>query len=150
AHVTTSTTSPSPVQSTSAPSAPNARQYVTQDQLTAQLGQIDNALRSLFYQQQSAPGSQLASGGIFNNIAVSQSIHNLSNVSLSDVTVSGVSGLTAADIPNLSGSYLPLSGGTMSGVLTAPSLLLTSTTSTSTISGSIQAGDDSQNTAFNF
>jgi len=41
----------------------------------------------------------------------SQRINQLSNI-----TVSGVSGLTSADIPDLSSKYLPLGGGTLSAL----------------------------------
>ncbi|MFA6243674.1 MAG: hypothetical protein WC655_22215, partial [Candidatus Hydrogenedentales bacterium] len=38
-------------------------------------------------------------------------IDNLANVTISNATVNGISGLTASNIPDLSGTYLPLSGG---------------------------------------
>ena len=49
--------------------------------------------------------------GLQNEIAQTSRINNLSNI-----TVSGISGLTASDIPAL--SYVPLSGGTITGNLT--------------------------------
>lgn len=116
-----------------------SQNYITQDQLAAQLQQATNALRSLIYQQVSAPNSPLASGGALNNIAVSQRIDQLANVTASNLTVHGVSGLTAADIPTgiTASNYLPLIGGTLSGVLTAPYFVATSTTATSTFAGGI-------------
>jgi hypothetical protein len=99
--------------------------YVTQDELTAQIEQAANALRSLIYQNESAPGSLPATGGYTNEIALSNDIDNLSGSSkrpltISDATLNNVSGLTAAEIPDLSGTYLPLTGGTISGPLTVP------------------------------
>jgi hypothetical protein len=97
--------------------------YVTQDELTAQIEQAANALRSLIYQNESAPNSVYATGGYTNDIAISNRIDNLSGSSngpltISDATFNNVSGLTASEIPDLSGTYLPLTGGTISGPLT--------------------------------
>jgi hypothetical protein len=97
--------------------------YVTQDELTAQIEQAANALRSLIYQNESAPNSVYATGGYTNDIALSNRIDNLSGsangpLTISDATFNNVSGLTAAEIPDLSGTYLPLTGGTISGPLT--------------------------------
>lgn len=63
--------------------------------------------------QQSAPVSEnVAAGGNYAApFAAAQRVDNLSNV-----TVHGVTGLTASDIPSL--SYLSLSGGTVTGDLT--------------------------------
>ena len=58
-----------------------------------------------------------ASGGYTNNIALTQRIDQLSGTKLSNVTVDGVSGLKTSEIPDLSGSYLSNSGGTLSGLL---------------------------------
>jgi hypothetical protein len=90
--------------------------YVTQDELAAQIEQATNALRSLIYQNDSAPNSLPASGGYTNDIALSNRIDNLSGSSngpltISDATFNNVSGLTASEIPDLSGSYLSTSGG---------------------------------------
>ena len=102
--------------------------YVTQDELTAQLAEAVNALRSLIYQNESAPNSVYATGGYTNEIALSNDIDNLSGSSngpltISDATFNNVSGLTAAEIPPL--NYFPASstiaiayGG--SGTSTAP------------------------------
>lgn len=88
---------------------------VTQDQLNNGFSQLGNSLRELVFQNMSAPNSLPSSGGYTNEIAAMQQINNLSNVTISNATVSGVSGLKASDIPAL--NYLPLSGavGTANG-----------------------------------
>src|SRR5580700_6094725 len=95
----------------------NATSYVTKDELTAQIEQSTNALRSLIYQNESAPNSLPASGGYTNNIAIANAIDQLSGTTLNNVTVNGISGLSAADIPTdiTASNYLPLSGGTLTG-----------------------------------
>ena len=67
--------------------------------------------------------------------AQGQRIDNLSGTNLSNITVSGVSGLTAADIPAL--SYMPLNGGAISGNVTLDSLL---SLASSTIGDGTRAG----------
>ncbi|MDI1346597.1 MAG: SGNH/GDSL hydrolase family protein, partial [Pseudolabrys sp.] len=49
--------------------------------------------------------------------AQGQRIDNLANVTISNATVNGITGLTASNIPDLSGTYLPLSGGTLNAGL---------------------------------
>src|SRR5665213_1571268 len=100
----------------SSPAGPS--DYVTQDQLTAAVQQATNALRTLLYSRESAPNSPAASGGYTNDIALASIIDQLSGTKLNNVTVNGISGLAASEIPNLSGTYLPLSGGTLTGALT--------------------------------
>ena len=111
---------------------------VTQAELSAAINQIN----SLVYQAQSVPNSLPASGGYANNIAMSQRIDQLSGTRLTNVSVIGVSGLVAADIPNLSSTYLTVTsaGNAASGLFlmnvgigtTSPTALLTiDSTSTS-------------------
>src|SRR5208282_2847453 len=111
--------------------------YVTQDQLAAQIEQAANALRSLIYQNDSAPNSLPASGGYTNEIALSNNIDNLSGSSngpltISDATLNNISGLTAAEIPTdiVAANYLPLSGGTLTGSLSVPTLSASTTSYT--------------------
>ena len=89
----------------------------------------------------------------FATFAQSSKIDTLSGTALSNISVSGVAGLTDADIPNsiTASNYLPLAGGTLtgdltltgtfivtgtqtlSGALTIPYLIATSTTASSTL-----------------
>jgi hypothetical protein len=100
---------------------------VSESELQNKLNNLENKLTSLIYQTTSGlyggtPASpvtnSIASGGVWNSIAVTNKIDHLSNI-----TVSGVSGLTASDIPSL--PYLSTSGGTLSGLL---NLTIASTT----------------------
>ena len=98
--------------------------YITQDELTAQIDQATNALRSLIYQNDSVPNSLPATGGYTNNIALANDIDQLTGTKLKNITVNGVAGLTAADIPpidlasKVTGVLSTSSGGT--GTSTAP------------------------------
>jgi hypothetical protein len=88
--------------------------------LTTQLQQLTNKLTSLVYQNVSAPNSVIATGGIINEIAATNRINQLSGVAITggtitNATINGISGLTAADIPAL--AYLSTSGGSLSGAL---------------------------------
>src|SRR5664280_3133080 len=94
--------------------------YVTQTDLTTQLQELQNKLTSLVYQNVSAPNSVIATGGITNEIAGASRINQLSGVAITggtitNATINGISGLTAADIPAL--AYLSTSGGSLSGAL---------------------------------
>lgn len=104
----------------SVPATPSSGTFVTQDQLNAGMSALNNSLRQLIFQDISAPASVPASGGYTNNIALSNRIDNLSGVIISNATISGVSGLKSSDIPSL--NYLSLSGGTLTGTLTVPTL----------------------------
>lgn len=114
------------------PTAAAPAGYVTQDALAAQLDELSNSFRQQFYGTLNSIPSNYAQGGIQSQIALAQKIDTLSNVTLSNTTVHGLSGLTAADIPSdiVAGNYLPLSGGTLTGNLTATSLTATNATTT--------------------
>ena len=104
--------------------------------------QATNALRSLMYANSaSAPAftpPQVAgngNGAVYG--AVAAPIDQLTGTKLTNVTVSGVSGLTASDIPSLSGSYLSLTGGTLTGAL------INSGTASSSFAGALGVGTTS-------
>jgi hypothetical protein len=122
----------------------DATSYVTKDELTAQIEQATNALRSLIYQNQSVPNSLPASGGFTNNIALATDIDQLSGTTLNNVTVNGISGLTAADIPTdiTASNYLPLSGGTLTGAF------VNTATSSSSFAGALGIGTTSPSDVF--
>jgi hypothetical protein len=101
--------------------------FVTQLQLQTQLEEVANSLKQMIYAQNSFQGSLPASGGYTNNVALTNRIDKLANVTISNSTVHGLAGLTAADIPTdiIAGNYLPLAGGTLTG-----SIVMTNATST--------------------
>jgi hypothetical protein len=118
--------------------------YITQEELTAQLQQATNALQSVIYQNDSAPNSLPASGGYTNDITMSSAIDQLNGTTLNNVTVNGVSGLTAAEIPSdiVAANYLPLAGGTLTGAL------LNSSTASSSFLGALGIGTTSPSDLF--
>lgn len=77
-------------------------------------------------------GTALNTPVSFATFAASQKIDQLSGVSLTNITVSGVSGLTDSDIPDgiTASSYLPLGGGTLTGTLNALAGVFTNLTAT--------------------
>jgi HoxN/HupN/NixA family high-affinity nickel-transporter len=98
---------------------------VTHSELDAAL----NTLRSQFFaitgSGPSFSGPAASTPATFQAVATAQNIDRLSGTTLTNVTVNGVSGLTASDIPSLLGSYFPATstiaiafGGT--GTSTAP------------------------------
>ncbi len=107
--------------------------YVTENELSQRLATLSDAFaRTMLGTTYPAPATTYASGGVWNSIALMGKIDNLSGTNLSSITVDGVSGLTAADIPSL--SYLPLSGGTLTGAL------INSGTASSTFAGAVGIG----------
>jgi hypothetical protein len=124
--------------------------YITQDQLTAAVDQATNALRSLIYQtvasnsREYIPEYIAASGNPENPFAANSAIDYLSNV-----TVNGISGLTASEIPTdvVAANYLPLAGGTLTGTLNVSTLNATTTNYTNVIA-TLATTTDATTTAF--
>jgi hypothetical protein len=74
---------------------------ITSAEVDAKLAALDQSIRALLFATvNSIPNSLPSAGGVTNNIALSQRIDKLDNVTLTNVAVSGVSGLTDADIPD--------------------------------------------------
>lgn len=100
-----------------------AQDAVTRDEFDTKLGQFENKLTSLIYgwtvRQSGTPASpiadSIAAGGVWNAIAGTNKIDQLTNVNISNATITGVTGLTNADIPDdiTASNYLPLSGGSL-------------------------------------
>ena len=132
--------------------ATSALDTVTHGELDAAL----SALRSQLWGALSFSGPPASTPISTQAFAPSQRIDQLNNVTISNATLDGVSGLTAAEIPtNITASnYLPLSGGiltaalagtdltlsgnltvagaqTLSGAITVPYVVATSTTAVS-------------------
>ncbi len=85
---------------------------VTEDELTAKLTDLQNRLTNLIETNTAGTVGKgyYSTGGFTNSIALSNKIDQLSGTRLSNITVSGVSGLTTNDIPAL--NYLSLASGT--------------------------------------
>lgn len=93
---------------------------VSESELDTKLNQLENKLTSLIDNWTATGGgtapassvpNSIGAGGVWNAIAGTNKIDNLSGVTISNSTID------AASIPDLSGSYLSVSGGTLSGPL---------------------------------
>ena len=74
---------------------------MTQDSLNTQLNELSNSLRQVIFSDiNSAPGPVYSSGGVTNNIALSQIIDRLSNVTITGGSITGAN----------------ISGGSISGI----------------------------------
>jgi hypothetical protein len=111
--------------------------FVTQDELTTQLLLLANALTAKFSAPATSPVPQyIAAGGNSENpFAAENAINYLSNVTITNAN------LTASEIPDLSGKYLSLNGGTLTGAFQDTS------TATSTLAGALGIGTTSPNYA---
>ena len=125
-----------PIIEQAANSSSAASGFVTKSDLNgvlAAFGNIVSLLPNAISQQTfSAQASPPLGGGGSNTIAAANAIDQLSGTSLNNVTVNGISGLTASDIPSdiVAANYLPLAGGTLAGMLNAPLIVASSTTLT--------------------
>jgi LysM repeat protein len=117
------TASPTPIDPPSAPVA-SASAFVTQDQFNAGLSAIGQSLRQLISESASNPVVSGAGAPLsVEAFAPSQAIDQLSGVTITNAN------LTASEIPTdiVASNYLPLSGGTLTGPLTVPTLNASST-----------------------
>jgi hypothetical protein len=107
--------SPQPPASNSALASalPAQAGFITQDQFNAGLATLSISLRQQIAESASnpvvsGPGAPLS----VEAFGPSQRIDQLNNVTITNPTITG---LSAAEIPDLSGSYLSLGGGTLTG-----------------------------------
>jgi len=119
-----------------------ASTFVTQNQFNAGLSALTQSLRQLIFQTASAPvvsgpGAPLP----VEAFAPSQRIDQLTNTTLTNVTVNGISGITAANVPALQ-NYLLLTGGTLTGAL------VNSSTASSSFLGALGVGTTSPSDIF--
>jgi hypothetical protein len=116
-----------------------ASAFVTQDQFNAGLSALGDSLRQVIYQNVSVPNSPIGTGGIVNEIAGTNKIDQLDNVTITNPTITG---LSAVAIPDLSGSYLSLGGGTLTGAF------VDSGTASSSFVGALGVGTSSPSDVF--
>ncbi len=114
--------------------------YVTQSELASQLAILRNGLGTMFYGSSYTAPASTPDAGIWGAIAMMGRIEKLKDTSLTTPTISS---------PNISGGsisgatvagYFPLTGGTLTGVLTGTNLTLTGDLTVSgaqTLSGAI-------------
>ncbi|HBB56589.1 TPA: hypothetical protein DCZ57_00960 [Patescibacteria group bacterium] len=109
---------------------------ITQDQLEEKLNNLNTSLLNRISQTEAQANTQTTA--VYRAVSLTNKIDNLSNI-----TVSGVTGLTDTDIPNdiTASNYLPLSGGTMTGTLIGAALTLSSQITVSGNATSTLAGD---------
>ncbi len=108
---------------------------ISESELSSRLQQLDNKYASKLAEITASNSRQFTN--TYQVISQTNKIDNLSGVTLTNATVSGVTGLTDADIPDnitvtLSG-YLATTGGTLTGAIT------NTATATSTFSGGFSA-----------
>ncbi|HVV39415.1 MAG TPA: immunoglobulin-like domain-containing protein [Candidatus Paceibacterota bacterium] len=95
---------------------------VSEEELNTKLNALQNSITSQMYLALNSAPAPYSSGGPTNNLALTQRIDTLGNVTITGATISG-STITG---------YLPLGGGTLTGALN------NATSATSTFAGSIE------------
>ncbi|MBI1999389.1 MAG: hypothetical protein HYS74_01895 [Parcubacteria group bacterium] len=123
---------------------------VAKETLDDQLNVLANSLRQEIYRVRDT--GTAATQAVSRVVALTNRIDQLSDVTITKLTVSGVSGLTDSDVPNdiTLSNYLPLTGGSLSSDLTvrgnfivdgtqtfSGALSLTSFSATSTTAASV-------------
>ncbi|MBI5004832.1 MAG: DUF5011 domain-containing protein, partial [Candidatus Lloydbacteria bacterium] len=90
---------------------------ISDAELKQKLEQYNNKLVAMINELSSRGDTQTQN--VYRAVSLSNKIDNLSNVTATSLTVSGVSGLTDADIPNniTASNYLATSGGTVTGLV---------------------------------
>jgi len=93
---------------------------ISNAQLEERLNQLDNTLRGEIYRLIGSSNTSNNIQTVYRTVSLTNKIDNLTGVTISDATVSGVSGLTDSDVPDdvTASNYLPLIGGTLTGALT--------------------------------
>ncbi|MGC9602818.1 MAG: hypothetical protein ABSE76_03750, partial [Minisyncoccia bacterium] len=116
--------SPAPVQNLSA--------YVTQSSLTTQLQELSDNLRQVIFSNiNSAPGPVYSSGGVTNNVALSQIIDHLSNIAISGGTITNAA-ISGGSISGLNGIDL------VSGCFSVAGVCITSDGNAAGSTGAVQ------------
>ena len=115
-------------------SGQSASSGLSQNDLDSKISEIRSELNNLNTNLTSqinslSSNTSRQTSAAFSAISLTNRIDNLSGTRLSSITVSGVSGLTDADIPDsiTASNYLPLAGGTLTGALTGTSASFSST-----------------------
>jgi len=112
---------------TGAPGLPQGELDSKISEIRTELNNLNTNLTNRINNLSSDTNRQTASA--FQSISLTNRIDNLSGTRLTNITVSGVTGLADADIPDgiTASNYLLLTGGTLSGSLTGTSASFSST-----------------------
>jgi hypothetical protein len=115
--------------------------FVTQDQFNNALSVLGASVQQLLARTNTNPVPEYVAGGgnATNPYAAASAINQLSNVTITNPTITG---LSASAIPDLSGSYLSLGGGTLTGAF------VNSGTASSSFAGALGIGTTSPSDTF--
>jgi hypothetical protein len=119
--------------------------YVTQDEFAAAITNLATAFTSHLTSSAATNQQVAANGNPDNPYGAGQRINTLTDVTITNPTISG---LSASAIPDLSGTYLPLSGGTVSGTLNVSTLAASTTSYTNVVAASATTTNATSTTSF--